>query len=348
VAAADVARTRRQVTSTVIALAWTRFQPRTAALATALGGEARFIGDGIEGSSVAARPLSYLKKAARTWRLLSRENPSTVLVITPPVFAPLCAWLWCTVHRRNLVVDCHTGAFHSSRWAWARPLHRVLLRRAKAVLLHTEELEALVREWGAPAMMVPDDLPDVSEAEPLPPPERHTVVIAGSFDTNEPVAQAVAAARLLPDVEFRYTGDPSLVAPDVRAGAAPNVVFTGYLKYPLFLGELLAADAVGVFSTDPRIMNRAAFEAIGLGKPLVLSDLPALKTRFVSAALFCANDPQAIADTIMRALRERDQLAAKSIALQGRLKSQRDGAVAQLQSIIHGEVTPVWRQRSAS
>ena len=45
-----------------------------------------------------------------------------------------------------------------------------------------------------------------------------------------------------------------------------------------------------MFSTDPRIMNRAAFEAVGLGRPLVLSNLPALKTRFASAAVFCDND----------------------------------------------------------
>src|SRR5579864_4612155 len=99
--------------SELIAVAWSRFQPRTVALAAALGGEARFIDDGIAGAHFALRPFAYLVKSIRMWRLLSRDDPRTVLVITPPVFAPLVAWLWCAVHRRILLVDCHTGAFHS-------------------------------------------------------------------------------------------------------------------------------------------------------------------------------------------------------------------------------------------
>jgi glycosyltransferase involved in cell wall biosynthesis len=332
----------------MVALAWTRFQPRTVALATALGGDARFFDDGFSGSSLVARPLAYLAKAARTWRELSHLNPKTVIVVTPPVFAPLTVWLWCLVHRRTFVVDCHTGAFHSTRWAWARPIHRILLRRAKAVLLHTEELETLVRSWGARAVLVPDDLPSVREAQPQPPATRPRVVVAGSFDTNEPVADAIAAARLLPGVDLRYTGDPELVAATVRGSAAENAVLTGYLPYPQFLGELLAADVVAVFSTDPRIMNRAAFEAVGLGRPLVLSDLPALKTRFGSAALFCANSPRSMAAAIEEALERKTELSRLSLALQARLQTQRDEAIANLRSMIDGEARPVWRHRSAS
>jgi glycosyltransferase involved in cell wall biosynthesis len=329
------------------AIAWTRFQPRTSALALALGGQARFVDDGFAGRHFAMRPFAYLVKAYQTWTLLSRDNPKTVLVITPPVFAPLVAWLWCLVHRRALVVDCHTGAFHSPKWAWARPLHRWLLRRVRAVLLHTDELEALVTGWGARAMVVPDDLPSADEARPQERDGRTRVLIAGSLDSNEPVATVVEAARLLPDLELRFTGDPSLVPDRVRAEAPPNVVWTGYLAYPVFLGELEAADVVGVFSTDPRIMNRAAFEAVGLGRPLVLSDLPGLRDRFSSAALFAANEPAAIAGVLRGALDEKSELARRSVALQSLLRTQREQAVARLQSIIDGGGSD-WRQRSAS
>jgi hypothetical protein len=228
------------------AVAWTRFQPRTSALASALGGRARFFNDGFTGAHVAIRPLTYLVKSFQTWKVLSRDNPTTVLVITPPVFAPLVAWLWCLVHRRALVVDCHTGAFHSKKWAWARPLHRWLLRRVRVVLLHTDELEAMVSAWGARALLLPDDLPSACDASPQARAGGSRVLVAGSFDSNEPVAVVVEAARLLPGVEFRFTGDPSLLSAKLRAQAPDNVVLTGYLAYPVFLGELQAADVVGV------------------------------------------------------------------------------------------------------
>jgi glycosyltransferase involved in cell wall biosynthesis len=330
------------------AIAWTRFQPRTSALASALGGQARYLNDGAGGTHLAARPLSYVVKAFRTWKLLSHDKPKTVLVITPPVFAPFVAWLWCLFHKTPLVVDCHTGAFHSRKWAWARPLHRWLLRRVRVVLLHTEELEALVTTWGARALLVPDDLPTAAEATEQTRGLNTRVLIAGSFDSNEPVATIVDAARLLPGVEFRFTGDPGVLPAGLRADAPANVVFTGYLDYPVFLGEVQAADIVGVFSSDPKIMNRSAFEAVGLGRPLVLSDLPGLRGRFGSAALFSANEPAAIASAISRAIESQSELAGRSASLQAKLRAQRDDALARLRSIIDGEGGFDWRQRSAS
>jgi hypothetical protein len=72
VATADVAGSGPIMSCSLVALAWTRFRPRTVALATALGGEARFFGDGFSGSSIAARPFAYLAKSVQTWRMLSR------------------------------------------------------------------------------------------------------------------------------------------------------------------------------------------------------------------------------------------------------------------------------------
>lgn len=334
--------------SPLSAIAWARFQPRTSALASAFGGHAWFIEDGPAGTHLMLRPLAYLFKSVETWKVLSGDDPQTVLVITPPVFAPFVAWLWCLAHRRTLVVDCHTGAFHSSKWAWARPLHRWLLRRARVALLHTEELESLVSGWGARALLLPDDLPFDSEASPVARGIGQRVLVAGSLDTNEPVQTVLDAARLLPEVEFRFTGDTRVLTPAQRSNSSANVVFTGYVPYPVFLGELLAADVVGVFSTDPRIMNRSAFEAVGLGRPLVLSDLPGLRSRFGAAALFCDNEPQAIAETVTAALRNQHELAQRSLALQENLRAQREAAMARLQAIIDGNGGLAWRQQSAS
>jgi glycosyltransferase involved in cell wall biosynthesis len=113
-------------------------------------------------------------------------------------------------------------------------------------------------------------------------------------------------------------------------------VLTGFLPYAQFLGELRAADVVAVFSTDRRIMNRSAFEAVGLGRPLVLSDLPGLRTRFGSGALFAINEPAAMAAAIRQALDEKEELAERSRVLGLRLRTQRDDAMAQLRVLLAG------------
>ena len=265
--------------------------------------------------------------------MLRRRRPEALVVISPPTVAPLIAFVWSLINPCVLVVDCHTAALHSPKWGWTLPLHRLLFSRADVVLVHTEEDEARVSRWGVPVLLLPDDLPDKAQAAPSPRCAAvPRVVVAGSFDRNEPVAMTLAAAALLPDMEVRLTGDVGRLQPSVRAKAPANAVFTGYLPYAQFLGELLTADVVAAFSTDRHIMNRAAFEAVGLGRPLVLSDLPGLRTRFGEAALFCRNEPAAMAHAIRHANSERQDLADRSGVLRHRLQAQREVAIAELRS----------------
>jgi glycosyltransferase involved in cell wall biosynthesis len=331
----------------MLAVAWAKFQPRTVGLAAALGGKPAFISSSL---GRALFPVRYATAAIKTWQLLEHESPERVLVVTPPVFAPLTCWLWAVMRGRPLVVDCHTGTLGSAKWGWADPLHRWLMRRVKVTLLHTEEARALVEGWRAPALLMPDDLPTSRNASSASPPTRDTVLVAGSFDTNEPVAAVVDAARLLPEVELRLTGDPAVLSEALRDSAPPNVVFTGFLPYPIFLGELLGAHVVAAFSSDPGIMNRAAFEAVGLGRPLVLSDLPGLRKRFGDGAIFCPNRPEKMAAALGRALQEREQLAERSRDLATKLRAEHAMALAELKSILDGNPTgprrPAGRPRS--
>lgn len=320
----------------VLAVAWAGHQPRTVALADALGGEAAFVTSRLPGRPATA-PLRYAAAAVRTWRLLELRRPGAVVVVAPPVAAPAVAALWCRARRRPLVVDCHTGAFHARRWAWARPLYRPLLRRCRAVLVHTDEALALVRGWGAPGLLLPDDVPEPGGARPA---SDSTVLVAGSLDENEPVADVLAAAALAPEVTFRITGDPARLSRGLRRTAPPNVVLTGFLAHPAFLDEMREAGAVAAFSTDPRIMNRAAFEAVGLGRPLVLSDLAGLRRRFGPAALFAANRPEAMADAVRRALAAREELAARSRSLAVELRRRHAAALERLRAALEAPPAP--------
>jgi glycosyltransferase involved in cell wall biosynthesis len=314
------------------AIAWDGFQARTHALAALFGGTAWCIRP--RRNQRALLPLRYIVDGVRTWRLLQAEQPEAVLVVSPPVFAPLTASIWAASHRRPLVVDCHTGAFHGFKWRWSRPLHRLLFRGAAAVLVHTEDDEKLVTSWRCRGFLLPDDVPDADLAAPRPLSDQPRVVIAGSFDANEPIALVLEAAGRLPEVEFRLTGDVRRLPAGLSALAPANVKFTGWLAYPDFLGELMAAHVVGVFSTDPHIMNRAAFEAVGLARPLVLSDLPGLRRRFGDAALMSANEPDAMAATLQTALHAREELAMRSARLRPRLREQHDQALSRLRNAL--------------
>jgi glycosyltransferase involved in cell wall biosynthesis len=317
-----------------VAVAWSLFQARTESLATAIGGTPLFVAGDRMRASTLLLPLRYVRDAITTWLAFRRAQPSVVLVITPPVFAPLTAFLWCALHRRPMVIDCHTTALHSRKWGWALPVHRLLMWRAQAVIVHTEEAEAEVKGWTPRVVLVPDDLPEPVSILPQRSDTRASVLVAGSLDSGEPLRQTLEAARLIPEVAVRLTGDPERVPVAVRASAPPNAVFTGWLEYPRFLAELMTAEVVAAFSTDPGIMNRAAFEAVALGRPLVLTDLPGLRRRFGEAALFTPNDPPAMARTLRKAIEERVELAERSRRLQARLRADRAQALDHLRALM--------------
>ncbi|HEV3235135.1 MAG TPA: glycosyltransferase [Candidatus Dormibacteraeota bacterium] len=313
-----------------VAVAWCDFQPRTVALAEAFGGRAHFIsGSRLQGRGFLL-PLRYLRDAVVAWQTLSRERPKVVFAITPPVFSPLVAWLWCRLHGGSLVIDCHTEAFHSRRWGWALPIHRWLCRRAAAVTLHNDVMYQEAEAWGAPAVLLPDELPDPGLASPVVAPAGPQVVVAGSLDTQEPIAEALEAARLVPGVEFLVTGDTARLPAGMVENAPANVTFTGWLDYGRFLGHLAAADVVAAFSLDPHIMNRAAFEAIAVGRPLVLSAHEGLQSRFGEAAVYCANSAPAMAAAIEQAIDSADQLALRAKTAQGRLQADRETGINRL------------------
>jgi glycosyltransferase involved in cell wall biosynthesis len=113
-----------------------------------------------------------------------------------------------------------------------------------------------------------------------------------------------------------------------------NVVLTGWLDYRRFLGELMAAHVVAAFSTDPGIMNRAAFEAIGLGKALVLTNFDGLRERFGPAARYCRNVPEEMVSTLQQALRDRSTMEANSVAAQDELRGQWDAGVRKVKELL--------------
>jgi len=84
-------------------------------------------------------------------------------------------------------------------------------------------------------------------------------------------------------------------------------------------------------------MSRAGQDAIGLGRPLVISDLPWLRNRFRGAALFCANEPAAMAQALRRALLNQASLVLKSRQLETVLRATRERGLAQLKVRLEAE-----------
>ena len=250
------------------------------------------------GSRLSTVLFKYIGQAIRTMRILDRERPAAVFVMTPPVFAALPAFWYARKHNAKVVMDAHTAAFMHPRWRRFQWLQRRLCRRAATTLVHNDHLAEVVRATGAHATVVPDVPVVFTEVERFQRPTAFTVAVVCSFNYDEPIEAIFAAAARLPDVRFFITGNPRHLDQKLRAMLPANATLTGFLSGAAYGGLLQGADAVMVLTTRDHTMLRGAYEAIYQGTPIILSDWPILRQAFDEGAVHVRNEADAIAEGV--------------------------------------------------
>ena len=252
------------------------------------------------GSRASTIALKYAIQWFRTARILRRERPDAVFVMTPPVFAALPVFWYALWNRAQVVFDAHTAAFVLPRWRAFQWLQRLLCRRAATTLVSNDHLATLVTGFGAHATVVPDVPIVFNETAAFPRTAAFTVAVVCSFDVDEPVDAVFAAAAMLPEARFFVTGNPRKVSEATKARLSPNVTLTGFLSTESYAGLLTGADAVMVLTTFDHTMLRGAYEAIYQGTPVIVSDWPILRAAFPEGAVHVDNTAESIVSAVRR------------------------------------------------
>jgi hypothetical protein len=319
-------------------IAWTPTPGRAVDIAAALGGEARsFYWRGIVDRRLI--PLRYLVDAFRTAWYLGRRRPQAVIATNPPLFPALIAYAYSKVARIPFLLDSHTASFGLAGDELSRrmlPVHSWLAPRAAATIVTGDELGAVARSWGARPAIVHEPPPawEVGPAGPLGP--RPRVLFAGMMAGDEPLEEVIEAARLVPELDVRVTGDLRKRPPGLMEGAPPNVEFVGLLPTPEFAKAVGGADVILSLSTERVSVMRTAYEAVYAARPLVIPDRPMLRELF-PYAVHVDLSPGGIAAGLRSAAARHDELvraAPEARALQER--RWRD-QLALLRSYVNGD-----------
>ena len=279
---------------TITYISWAANCSRSDQTARELGGVSHMIYWEALGSHPLTVWLKYLGQAVRTWRTLSAARPAAVFVMTPPVFAPLLAWLYCRTHRSVLVMDAHSAAFLHPRFRHLQWLQFWLCRRAATTIVHNAHLQALVEGHGGHATVVHDVPVRFDTTEPYPLPPGLNIAVVCSFNPDEPIGNILAAARRLPDVHFHITGNPKALGPQHKADLPDNAKLTGFLSDGAYASLITTADVVMTLTTRDHTMLRGAWEAVYQGTPVIVSDWPILRESFDSGAVHVDNSVDAI------------------------------------------------------
>ena len=298
-------------------ISWAASCSRSDHTARELGGRSHMVYSAALGSHPATVVLKYLLQGVRTLRILLRERPSAVFVMTPPVIAALPVWLYCRAAGIPYVLDAHTAAFLHPRWTRLQWLQRWLTRGAATTLVTNPYLAQLVERGGGHATIV-RDVPILFAPGAFPRATTFTVAMVCSFNDDEPVAAMFQAAARLPDVTFYVTGNPRHLKRETVAAAPANLHLTGFLSTADYGDLVTRADAVMTLTTRDHTMLRAAYEAIYQGTPVVVSDWPVLREAFDEGAVHVDNSVDAIVAAVRTLQANHAAFAAAATRLRGR------------------------------
>jgi len=287
-------------------------------------------------------PLKYVLQSIHTLALLLRRQPRLVFVQNPPIFAVLMVYLYrlSTLGRVQFIIDDHSGALMHPWWRWSLPLHALLSRSALATIVTNKALGERVSGWGARTMIIADVPVEFPPGKPPDLAEGFHIVVVNTFSPDEPLGVILNAAATLPDVQFYITGDTAKASHMLLESAPTNVTFTDFLPDDEYIGLLRAAQAVMVLTIDDNTLQLGACEAMALGRPLMLSDLPFLRAYFDEGTIHVPNTVAGIQAGINQMRRDWRRLEREILHLRERRRREWDELATQLQHLIEQGVNP--------
>ena len=191
-----------------------------------------------------------------------------------------------------------------------------------------------MRAWGARAFVLPDPLPEppsgLGQAGGGEPVEPHLATIVATYSKDEPLELLPEVARGLPDVRFAVTG-----APHGDLSAWPrNLRATGFLSDEEYWRQLARSAVVVVLTTRPDTLLSGGYEALALGRPLVISDHAVLRDYYGDAAVYAATTTASLRDAVTAALDDAAVLSGRITALRPVRQSEWERAAAWLRAAV--------------
>jgi len=240
------------------------------------------------------------------------ELPHLVIVQNPSLILSLFVVILGKIVGFRAVVDAHNEGlipFHSKH-NWLLPIYSFIQKWAYLTIVTNIGLAEKVLENGGNPFILEDKIPDFANPRHILLEGRHNLVFVCTFQKDEPYVETIKAASFIdPSVHLYVTGPYRRASQDIILGAPPNVLFTGFLPDQDYIDLLFSCDAVIDLTSMKDCLVCGAYEAVALGKPMIISDTEALRGYFSRGAVYTKNEPREIANAIAYALENRERLA---------------------------------------
>jgi glycosyltransferase involved in cell wall biosynthesis len=285
-------------------------------------------------------PVRYLLNAFITIQWLSRTNPDIIFVANPPIFAILVVWAYSIFNRCGFIVDTHSAAFTAKRWSVFLWLYRLLSRRALINILHNEVLEREVAGWGVPTANFGELIYQIKADEArFPLREGFNVVYVSIFSRDEPLEDVIEASRQMPSVNLYITGSLAKAPTKIVQRSPGNVIFTDFLPNEKYGSLLRDCDIVICLTKNDNTMQNGAYEALVVGRPIITSNWPVLRSLFYKGAICVDNSSTSISSAILRIHDEYPRYLKEIGELQAEFKAVWDKKFSALLELLDSQAT---------
>jgi glycosyltransferase involved in cell wall biosynthesis len=269
------------------------------------------------------RLLRYLQSIAKTLTILYHEKPDVVFAQNPSTVLGLFLVLVKPFFMKKVVLDSHnTGIYLLEQkyrllnWASA-----FIQKKADLTIVTNIGLKREIEGNGGRARVLFDRIPRVEKSRPPALRKGWCIAFVCSFARDEPHEAVFECANYLPEgITIYVTGNFSgKVNPATVPG---NVIFTGFLREEDYWGLLQACHLVMDLTTYENCLVCGAYEAIALGKPLILSDTDATKNLFTAGCVYVKPTVESIRDGILKAIAQYEDNLKGIVELRGGLENK--------------------------
>ncbi|MDH5325910.1 MAG: glycosyltransferase [Gammaproteobacteria bacterium] len=282
-----------------------------------------------------SRPLRYPVVVFLTMFIILREWPRTIFVQNPSFLLALFAVVLGRLFHKPIIVDAHyAGLFPmAGNNKLLNTITRFITRNAYQTIVTTEDLKQHVESLGGRAFVIPDPLPQFPNITPNKKPG--TVLFICTWADDEPYLEIIKAAEKIdPTICIYITGNSKGREKLFGKDLPPNIILTGYISEEEFVNKLFESDLVIDLTTRENCLVCGAYEAIGAGTPLLLSNSVALQKYFGNGAVFTDNTAADIADKISFSISNKNELQQKITVLKKELVQTWNANLAEFEKII--------------
>lgn len=243
-----------------------------------------------------ARLLRVPYLSWQTVKILHKEKARIVYVQCPSIFLATLLILIRPLFNFFLVVDQHNETVRPFNYQnrFYYNICMFIIRNADLNIVTNENLKNDVESKGGEAVVLHDKVPCFPSAtKKILGPGKHIAFIC-TYSPDEPFNDVFKAAALLPkEYIFHVTGNSKKIKMD-GFSLPENIRITGFLSDEDFLSLLSSCDAIIDLTYMDDCLVCGAYEAVALGKPMMLTDTDILKNVFNKGVIYCQNNPESI------------------------------------------------------